>query len=44
MADRDLFQMEDTDVKRTSKDLALVWDKFERLVDIEKIGEKAVEP
>jgi len=39
MADRDLFQMEDTDVKRASKDLALVWDKFEHLIDIEKTFE-----
>ena len=40
MADRDVFQLEDTDVKQTSKDLALVWKELERLVDIEAVPEK----
>jgi hypothetical protein len=39
MADHDLFQLEDTDLKRTSKDLALVWREFDRLVDIEKVAQ-----
>lgn len=39
MADPDLFQLEDTDIKRASKDLALVWRKFDRLVDIEKVAQ-----
>jgi hypothetical protein len=39
MADLDLFQLEDNDVKRTSKDLALVWREFDRLVDIEKVAQ-----
>ena len=37
MADYELFQLEDTDVKETLKDLALVWKQFDRLVDIEEI-------
>jgi hypothetical protein len=39
MADPDLFQLEDNDVKRTSKDLALVWRELDRLVDIEKVAQ-----
>jgi hypothetical protein len=37
MADHELFQLEDTDVKEALKDLALVWKQFDRLVDIEEI-------
>jgi hypothetical protein len=40
MADRDVFQLEDTDVKQTSKDLALVWKQLDRLIDIEAVPEK----
>lgn len=40
MADRDVFQLEDTDVKQTSKDLALVWKQLDRLLDIEAVPEK----
>jgi hypothetical protein len=40
MADHELFQLEDTDIKETLKDLALVWRQFERLVDIEQICQK----
>lgn len=40
MADHELFQLEDTDVKRTLKDLALVWRQLDRLVDIEAVVEK----
>jgi len=40
MADRDVFQLEDTDVKQTSKDLALVWKQLDRLIDIEALPEK----
>jgi hypothetical protein len=40
MADRDVFQLEDTDVKQTSKDLALVWKQLDRLVDIEAVPDK----
>ena len=40
MADRDVFQLEDTDVKQTSKDLALVWKQLDRLMDIEAVPEK----
>jgi hypothetical protein len=40
MADRDVFQLEDTDVKQTSKDLALVWKQLDRLVDIEAAPEE----
>ncbi len=39
MVDRDLFQLEDTNIKRTSKDLALVWREFDRLVDIEEVAQ-----
>jgi hypothetical protein len=40
MADRELFQLEDTDVKQTSKDLSLVWRQLDHLVDIESAVEK----
>jgi hypothetical protein len=40
MADRDVFQLEDTDVKQTSKDLALVWKQLDRLIDIEAVPER----
>ena len=40
MADHELFQLEDTDVKETPKDLALVWRQFDRLIDLEQIREK----
>jgi hypothetical protein len=40
MVDRDVFQLEDTDVKQTSKDLALVWKQLDRLLDIEAVPEK----
>jgi hypothetical protein len=40
MADRDVFQLEDTDVKQTSKDLALVWKELDHLVDLEAVPEK----
>lgn len=39
MVDRDLFQLEEIDIKRTSKDLALVWREFDRLVDIEEVAQ-----
>jgi len=41
MADHDVFQLEDTDVKRTSKDLVLVWKQLDRLIDIEAVSEKS---
>jgi hypothetical protein len=41
MADYDVFQLEDTDVKQTSKDLALVWKQLDRLIDIEAVSEKS---
>ena len=40
MADRELFQLEDTDVKESPKDLALVWRQFDRLIDMEQTREK----
>ena len=40
MADRELFQLENTEKKRLSKDLALVWRQFDRLIDIEAPCEK----
>jgi hypothetical protein len=40
MADHELFQLEDIDVKESLKDLALVWRQFDRLVDIEEIRQK----
>jgi hypothetical protein len=40
MADRELFQLEDTGVKQTSKDLSLVWRQLDYLVDIESGVEK----
>jgi hypothetical protein len=40
MADHELFQLEDTDVKETLKDLALVWRQFDRLIDIEETHRK----
>jgi len=40
MADHELFQLEDIDVKEALKDLALVWRQFDRLVDIEEICQK----
>jgi hypothetical protein len=39
MADRELFQLEDTAVKQTSKDLALVWRQLDRLIDIEIVAD-----
>jgi len=36
MADYELFQLEDTDIEETLKDLALVWRQFDRLIDIEQ--------
>jgi hypothetical protein len=40
MGDRELFQLEDTDIKQTSRDLVLVWRQFDRLIDIEATAEK----
>jgi hypothetical protein len=40
MADHELFQLEDTDVEETLKDLALVWRQFDRLIDIEETHRK----
>jgi hypothetical protein len=40
MGDHELFQLEDVDIKQTSKDLVLVWRQFDRLVDIEAGVEK----
>jgi len=40
MADHELFQLEDNDVRESLKDLALVWRQFDRLVDIEEIRQK----
>jgi len=40
MVDHELFQLEDTDVRESLKDLALVWRQFDRLVDIEKVRQK----
>jgi hypothetical protein len=40
MADHELFQLEDTDIKETLKDLALVWRQFDRLIDIEETRQK----
>jgi hypothetical protein len=41
MADHDVFQLEDTDVKQTSKDLALIWKQLDRLIDIEAVSKKS---
>jgi hypothetical protein len=40
MADRELFQLENTETKQLSKDLALVWRQFDRLLDIEASADK----
>jgi hypothetical protein len=40
MGDHALFQLEDVDVKQTSRDLVLVWKQFNRLIDIEVPAEK----
>jgi hypothetical protein len=40
MADHELFQLEDTDVTETPKDLALIWGQFDRLIDIEQNREE----
>jgi hypothetical protein len=40
MADRELFQLENTETKQISKDLALVWRQLDRLVDIEAVAGK----
>jgi hypothetical protein len=40
MGDRELFQLEDTDIKQTSRDLVLVWRQFDRLIDIEATTER----
>jgi hypothetical protein len=40
MADRELIQLENTENKQISKDLALIWKEFDRLVDIEASAEK----
>jgi hypothetical protein len=40
MADHELFQLEDTDVKEALKDLAIVWRQFDQLIDIEEIRQK----
>lgn len=40
MADRELIQLENTENKQISKDLSLIWKKFDRLVDIEASAEK----
>jgi hypothetical protein len=40
MADRELFQLENTETKQISKDLALVWKEFDRLLDIEASADK----
>ncbi len=37
MADQELFQLEDIDVKEALKDMAPIWKQFDRLVDIEEI-------
>jgi hypothetical protein len=38
MADRELFQLENMEIKRTPKDLALVWKQLDHLVDIEAVA------
>ncbi len=40
MADRELFQLENTETKQISKDLALVWRQLDRLVDIEAVADQ----
>jgi hypothetical protein len=40
MDDHELFQLEDIDIKQTSRDLILVWKQFDRLIDIEASAEK----
>jgi hypothetical protein len=40
MGDRELFQLEDIDIKQTSRDVVLVWRQFDRLIDIEATAEK----
>ncbi|MGA3192101.1 MAG: hypothetical protein ABSD73_06260 [Candidatus Bathyarchaeia archaeon] len=40
MGDHELFQLEDNDIKQTSRDLVLVWRQFDRLIDIEAPVEK----
>ncbi|HVO86084.1 MAG TPA: hypothetical protein VMT06_03060 [Candidatus Eisenbacteria bacterium] len=40
MADRELFQLENTEIRQISKDLALVWKQLARLVDIEAVADK----
>ncbi|MGB8779217.1 MAG: hypothetical protein WCD81_01035 [Candidatus Bathyarchaeia archaeon] len=40
MGDHELFQLEDIDIKQTSRDLVLVWRQFDRLIDIEATAEK----
>jgi len=39
MADREPIQLENTENKQISRDLALIWKEFDHLVDIEAVAE-----